>query len=71
MNKDVEQKIIDHLTVEIINDSKFVCNPHTRVRCAWIEAKKKFAKLTKNQKEKILHSINRNRRDFHLPDFWD
>jgi hypothetical protein len=71
MSKDVEQKIIDYLTVEIMNDSKFVCNPHIRVRCAWIEAKKVFDKLNENQKNNILHSINRNCRDFHLPDFCD
>ena len=71
MSKNVEQKIIDHLTVSIMNDSKFICNPHIRARCAWIEAKKIFQKLTEDQKECILETVNRNDRDFHLPNFWD
>ncbi len=71
MSKNVEQKIIDHLTVSIMNDSKFICNPHIRARCAWIEAKKIFQKLTKEQREYISESINRDDRDFHLPNFWD
>ena len=71
MSKNVEQKIIDHLTVSIMNDSKFICNPHIRARCAWIEAKKIFQKPTKEQKKIISESINRDDRDFHLPNFWD
>ena len=71
MKRDVEQKIIDHLTLGIMNDPNFACNPHIRVRCAWIEAKKVFDELSQKQKNDILYSINKNCPNFHLPDFWD
>ena len=71
MEGNIESKIVNHLTLEIMNDSKFVCNPHIRVRCAWIEAKKVFDGLTESQKNKILNFIEGNDEEFHLPDFWD
>jgi hypothetical protein len=48
-----DSKIIDYLTVQIMSDKTLECNPHIRVRTAWILAKKKFLKLSGKEKEKI------------------
>jgi hypothetical protein len=71
MHNDIDQRILDYLTIQIMNDSKFICNPHIRVRCAWMEANKAFKRLNGEQKQNILAQMAKDQKDFHAPDFWD
>tara|TARA_Y100000356_G_C11169366_1_gene240452 strand:+ start:414 stop:596 length:183 start_codon:yes stop_codon:yes gene_type:complete len=54
MERSVEEKIIDYLTVQLIEDKEFTAHPHCRVRTAWIRAKKLYQRLTEEEKLEIL-----------------
>jgi len=74
MNRNAEQKVIDYLTILIMQDSKFICNHHIRAKCAWIEAKKIYKKINKEKRNKLLklaESKNYTEGEKHLPNFWD
>ena len=63
MSSNIEEKIIDYLTIKLIEDKAFVSHPHSRVRSAWMKAKKQFIKLTEEEKESILKIIDERNRD--------
>ena len=74
MDRTAKQRIIDYLTILIMQDSKFVCNPHIRAKCAWMEAKRIYEKIPDEKKQRLLKLAQK--RDYakgerHLPDFWD
>ncbi len=54
MERSNEEIIIDYLTIKLIEDTKFICNPHIRLRVAWMESKKKFMKMNDEDKNKLL-----------------
>ena len=54
MQRSVEEKIIDYLTVQLIEDKEFTANPHCRVRTAWIRAKSLYQRMTEEEKLKIV-----------------
>lgn len=57
MDKCDKQLILDYLMVQLIEDNTFQSHPHIRARTAWIEAKRMFLKLNKEQKENLLKRI--------------
>ena len=63
MDRNIEEKIIDYLTIKLIEDKSFISHPHSRVRSAWMKAKKQFIKLTEEEKESILKIIDERNRD--------
>ena len=54
---DMEDKIMDFLTLKVLHDPHFQANPHARVRYAYIKARKIYKKLTEEQKQAILKHI--------------
>ena len=54
----IEEKIVDYLTIKLIEDEQFVSHPHSRVRSAWMKARKQFIELTEKEKELILKIID-------------
>ena len=63
MDEYKEGKIVDYLTIKLIEDEQFDCHPHSRVRSAWVIAKKQFINLTEKEKELILKIIDERNRD--------
>lgn len=63
MNEYTEGKIVDYLTIKLIDDQQFDCHPHSRVRSAWVIAKKQFINLTEEEKESILKIIKKKEGD--------
>lgn len=63
MSRNIEEKIIDYLTIKLIEDKSFISHPHSRVRSAWMKAKKQFIKLTEEEKESIIKIIDEQNRD--------
>ena len=60
MQRSVEEKVIDYLTVQLIEDKEFTAHPHCRVRTAWIRAKSLYKRMTEEEKLKILLIIKSN-----------
>ena len=58
MRRNIDEMVIDYLTVQLIEDKSFTTHPHCRVRTAWIRAKKMYKYMTDEQKAKIVSIIN-------------
>tara|TARA_B100001094_G_scaffold328853_1_gene390250 strand:+ start:1529 stop:1732 length:204 start_codon:yes stop_codon:yes gene_type:complete len=56
-------KIVDYLTIKLIEDEQFDCHPHSRVRSAWVIAKKQFINLTEEEKLAIFKIIDEKNED--------
>ena len=54
----INNKIIDFLTLKIMSDKDFECNPHMRVRAAWILAKKQFEEMNDEDKLEIVEQLD-------------
>ena len=53
MDRHNDQKAIDYLTILIMQDTKFICNPNSRLRSAWIKAKKIYKQMPSKRKTQI------------------
>ena len=58
MQKGIEEKIIDYLTVLILGDKPFTTNPHCRVRAAWLRAKSIYMRMSEDEKVVLAQKIN-------------
>lgn len=56
MDRHDDEKIIDYLTILIMQDTKFICNPSVRLRSAWMKAKRIYKEMSSDKKEK-LHKL--------------
>tara|TARA_B100000902_G_C26564642_1_gene553545 strand:+ start:183 stop:380 length:198 start_codon:yes stop_codon:yes gene_type:complete len=64
MQRSVEEKIVDYLTVQLIEDKEFTAHPHCRVRTAWIRAKSIYKRMSEEEKLKVVLIINSGDRRF-------
>jgi hypothetical protein len=53
----MKSKIVNYLTVQLISDKSFKVHYAQRIRSAWILAEKKYAKMTHEEKQKILKKL--------------
>jgi hypothetical protein len=58
MKRNIDEMIIDHLTVQLIGDKSFTAHPHCRVRTAWIRAKKIYKYMSDEEKARLLKLIS-------------
>ena len=56
--KNINNRIIDFLTLRIMSQIPAEENPNTRVKSAWLLAKKEFETLTEEDKYKIIDELN-------------
>lgn len=64
MERSVEEKVVDYLTVQLIEDEEFTAHPHCRVRTAWIRAKSLYKRMSEEERLKIVLIINSRDRRF-------
>ena len=55
----MKEKIIDHLTMKHLTAGKFSSSDNQKIRTAHILAKKDYEKLTEQQRQNILNTINK------------
>lgn len=54
-------RIIDYLTVRIMNDKGFMGHHHDRARAAWLMAKKEYEALSEKERQDIIEEIKKNK----------
>lgn len=54
------EEIMNYLIVKHLQDPNFECNPHIRVRSAYILAKKEYERMSDKEKEKLFNKIKNN-----------
>jgi hypothetical protein len=52
----MKDKIIDYLTIKAMRREELK-NKNSKVRCAWIIAKKEYLKLSEEEKQEIIKKI--------------
>lgn len=58
MRKHIESRIIDHLTVLLIDDKTFTSHPHCRARTAWIRAKNIYKRMSEEEKLLLIKKLD-------------
>ncbi len=54
----MKSKIVNYLTVKLMNDKSFDVHYAKRARVAWILAEKQYKKLTKEEKQEIIEELS-------------
>ncbi len=58
----MKSKIVNYLTVKLMNDKSFDVHYAKRARVAWILAEKQYLKLAKDEKQKIIKELSERQR---------
>ncbi len=58
----MKEKIIDHLTMRHLTAGKFRPSDNQKIKTAHILAKKDYEKLTEQQRQNILNTINKEQK---------
>ena len=56
----MDERIINYLIVKHLEDVNFLAHPHSRVRSAYILAKKQYLDMSAVEKEEILNKLGGN-----------